>query len=199
MFKISKRGLAAIIAAVLIIVGFCMAKYAESGAGAVDVRRTEFLTSDGHRMSAKLYIPKNATAETPAPAILAAPGGNANLENLSDPCIELSRRGFVVMAFDPYTIGRSDSVDAPGNGAREAMKYMRSLAFVDNENIGAFGHSAGNPQKKQPGRTRKSRKIMQTPSLYSTWPQCQREAALFHAVPLHPRACGTGVNVIFLT
>lgn len=143
MSKLSRRGLAAIIAAVLITVGFCMAKYAESGAGMVDVRRTEFMTSDGHRMSAKLYIPENATADDPAPAILAAPGGNANLENLSDPCIELSRRGFVVMAFDPYTIGRSDSVSAPDNGAREAMKYMRSLAFVDNENIGAFGHSAG--------------------------------------------------------
>ena len=101
------------------------------------------MTTEGHELSAKIYIPKSASAENPAPAILAAPGGNASLENLTAVSSELSRRGYIVLAFDPYTIGRSDAVNTSDVGSAAALDYLMSLDIVDKEHIGAVGHSAG--------------------------------------------------------
>lgn len=139
---------AIIICLVLFVVGFSVASSSETAGGYVDVDRIDFVTDEGHKMSAKLYVPENATEETPAPGILAIPGGNANLENLSSVAIELSRRGYVVMAIDPYTIGRSEVVEEPDVGSRAAMDYLMSLNFVDETCIGAMGHSAGTGRAK---------------------------------------------------
>lgn len=62
---------------------------------------------------------------------------------MSSVAIELSRRGYVVMAVDPYTIGRSEIVNTPDVGSRAAMDYLMSMKFVDPHCIGAMGHSAG--------------------------------------------------------
>lgn len=132
-----------IISLVLFFGGFIMADRAQKDNGNVKVSRIDFITNEGIRMSAKIYIPKNASAQTPAPGILALPGGNACLENLSSITIELSRRGYVVMAIDPYTIGRSDESKTSDVGARDAMNYLCSLDFVDKTRLGAIGHSAG--------------------------------------------------------
>jgi len=132
-----------LLAAVLFFGGFGLAKNAETSGGTVEVTRIQFITNEGHEMSAKLYIPINATEETPAPGILALPGGNASLENLSAVAIELSRRGYVVMAIDPYTIGRSEIVTEPDVGSRAAMECLTALNFVDDQLLGAVGHSAG--------------------------------------------------------
>ena len=87
MKKLDKRLLAAILSAVLVIVGFTIAKGAETGGWTVKVDRINFTTDEGYEMSAKMYQPENATPETPAPGILAIPGGNASLENMSDVAI----------------------------------------------------------------------------------------------------------------
>lgn len=141
--KNKKNLLIIIIALCLYFCGFIMADKAQTDNGNVKVSRIDFTTNEGIRMSAKIYIPKNATAKTPAPGILALPGGNACLENLSSITIELSRRGYVVMAIDPYTIGRSDESKTADVGARDAMDYLCSLSFVDKNRLGAIGHSAG--------------------------------------------------------
>ena len=146
--KLDKKLLVAILALIILTAGFGIAKYAETGGGTVRVDRIEFVTNDGYEMSAKMYIPDNATPETPAPGILGLPGGNASLENLSGVCIELARRGYVVMAVDPYTIGRSDVVTRPDVGSRGAMAYLKELAFVDETRMGAVGHSAGSGRAK---------------------------------------------------
>ena len=100
------------------------------------MNRINFTTDEGYEMSAKMYQPENATPESPAPGILAIPGGNASLENMSDVAIELSRRGYVVMAIDPYTIGRSEIVNTPDVSSRSAMPYLMSLDFVDSDCMG---------------------------------------------------------------
>lgn len=141
--KISKRAIVAIVAAVMFFVGFTMASVASTAGGSVKVTRINYITEEGIEMSAKMYVPENATAETPAPGILAVPGGNASLENLSAIAIELSRRGYVVMAIDPYTIGRSEVVNTSDVGAGAALDYLMTLDYVDSDNIGAVGHSAG--------------------------------------------------------
>jgi cephalosporin-C deacetylase-like acetyl esterase len=43
-------------------------------AGGVDVQDVRFDTEGGQRLSALLYVPESATAETPAPAVLAVHG-----------------------------------------------------------------------------------------------------------------------------
>lgn len=146
--KLDKKLLMVLLALAVFVAGFGIAKYAETGGGRVRVDRIQFVTNDGYEMSAKLYIPENATPKTPAPGILGLPGGNASLENLSDVCIELSRRGYVVMAVDPYTIGRSDVVEQKDVGSRSAMAYLKSLDFVDETRLGAVGHSAGSGRAK---------------------------------------------------
>ena len=67
---------------------------------------------------------------------------------MSSVAIELSRRGYVVMAVDPYTIGRSEIVNTPDVGSRAAMDYLMSMKFVDPHCIGAMGHSAGTGRAK---------------------------------------------------
>lgn len=146
--RLDRRFWVIILALVLFITGFSVASYSETAGGTVRVDRVDFVTDEGYKMSAKLYIPDNATVETPAPGILTIPGGNANLENMSDVDIELSRRGYVVMAIDPYTIGRSEIVNTPDVGSRAAMDYLMSLNFVDSHCIGAMGHSAGTGRAK---------------------------------------------------
>ncbi len=148
LLRLDRRFWVIILALVLFVTGFSVASYSETAGGTVRVDRVDFVTDEGYKMSAKLYIPDNATVETPAPGILTIPGGNANLENMSDVDIELARRGYVVMAIDPYTIGRSEIVNTPDVGSRAAMDYLMSLNFVDSDCIGAMGHSAGTGRAK---------------------------------------------------
>lgn len=145
---LDRRLLVTLLALVLFVGGFSMASWSETAGGTVKVTRIQFVTDEGYEMSAKLYVPRNATADTPAPGILALPGGNASLENLSAVAIEVARRGYVVMAVDPYTIGRSEVVNTPDVGARAAMDYLTSMKFVDPSCIGAMGHSAGTGRAK---------------------------------------------------
>lgn len=146
--NLDRRILLILLSLVLFVSGFSIASFSETAGGRVDVQRIDFVTGEGYRMSAKMYIPDNASEETPAPGILALPGGNATLENLSSVAIELSRRGYVVMAVDPYTIGRSAIVTKPDVGSRAAMDYLMSMKFVDSSCIGAMGHSAGTGRAK---------------------------------------------------
>lgn len=141
--KLDRRIFCIALGVILFLASFTFASAIETSGGRVRVERLNLMTEEGYKLSAKIYIPDNATAETPAPAILAAPGGNASLENLTCVSVELSRRGYVVLAFDPYTIGRSDAVNTADVGSISAMKYLMSLDIVDKEHIGGVGHSAG--------------------------------------------------------
>lgn len=161
--NISKRLAIVLIALVLFFGGFGLAKGVTTAGGTVDVERVDFLTVDGYKMSAKIYIPETATVETPAPGIIMFPGGNANLENLSALNIELSRRGYVTMTVDPYTIGRSDVVGsdvAPDVGSRAAMDYFMSLKVVDSDCVGVAGHSAGSGRGQWAATTDPDKKVI---------------------------------------
>lgn len=106
--------------------------------------------SDG-QISMTTYIPKNATAETPAPCIIAAHGWNNSKEMQIQNFVELSKRGFVVVAVDLAGHGRSDAslTDESGWGKGNtecvlaATEYAMSLPYVDETKVGAVGHSAG--------------------------------------------------------
>ena len=132
------------IAVVLVLAGGTTAALTQSSGGSVEVRETAFVTSGGQRIAGTLYVPSTATAESPAPGILAVHGYlNSNEMQLAT-AIELSRRGYVVLAIDQTGHGSSDKPAFSGGfGGPAALGYLRSLDIVDPDNIGLTGHSLG--------------------------------------------------------
>ena len=62
------------IALVMIIIGGLLANLIQTDFGKVKIKDVRFTGSNGLTISALLYIPKTATAKTPAPGILAIHG-----------------------------------------------------------------------------------------------------------------------------
>jgi len=139
-----KRNTFLILAVALVVVAGIVGWLVQTDGGQVAVRDVRFIGANGTRMSALLYVPKSATAKTPAPGILAVHGYINSRETQSGFAIELARRGYVVLALDQTGHGYSDP-PAFGNGfgGPDGLKFLRSLDIVDKDNIGLEGHSMG--------------------------------------------------------
>ena len=95
-------------------------------------------------MSGLLYRPAGLDGARRAPAVLLSHGYINTREMQSPFAIELSRRGFVVLAMDMTGHGGSGgNVGAAGFGGPSALTFLRSQSFVDPEQIGLAGHSMG--------------------------------------------------------
>ena len=160
--KGKKRSLVLLaVALVLILVGSILAGVFNGGKGAVSVTRISF--DGGHgTLSGLLYMPKGASEENPRPAIVVTHGYLNSAEMQDANAIELSRRGFVVLALDQYDHGHSDLDDAVYTGEdffgmwlpfwmwsqHDAVAYMYEQPYVlkdeaGNGIIGVTGHSMG--------------------------------------------------------
>ncbi|MDF1522457.1 MAG: alpha/beta fold hydrolase [Trueperaceae bacterium] len=132
------------VALLLVFGGGAIGGLVQSDFGAVRVQDVRFPVADGRVMHAKLYRPNGATAEAPAPGVLAIHGYINTNETQSPYAIELARRGYVVLAVDQPGHGYSDPpAFAGGFGGPESLAYLRSLAFVDPEQVVLSGHSMG--------------------------------------------------------
>ncbi len=128
----------------LVLLGSLLASLVQTNFGTVEVRDVRFAGSNGLMMSGLLYIPEGATAETPAPGVVAIHGYINSRETQTGYAIEFARRGYVVLATDQTGHGYSDPpAFANGFGGPDALAYMRTLNFVDKDNIGLEGHSMG--------------------------------------------------------
>ncbi|MEJ5273695.1 MAG: alpha/beta fold hydrolase [Spirochaetota bacterium] len=128
----------------LILFGGILAYFVQTDFGNVKIRDLRFNGPNGSVMSALLYIPKNATSKTPAPAILVVHGYINSRETQDGFAIEYARRGYVVLAIDQTGHGFSDPpAFANGFGGPAGLMYLRSLDIVDKNNIGMEGHSMG--------------------------------------------------------
>jgi pimeloyl-ACP methyl ester carboxylesterase len=133
----------AIAGLVLILAGGVLA-YLTQTSGGIQVRDVRFAGAKGNTMSALLYIPPNATAQTPAPGILAVHGYINSRETQDGFAIEFARRGYVVLDLDQTGHGYSDGpAFANGFGGPDGLAHLRSLDIVDKNNIGLEGHSMG--------------------------------------------------------
>ena len=133
----------AIAGLVLILAGGLLA-YLTQTSGGIQVRDVRFAGAKGNTMSALLYIPPNATAQTPAPGILAVHGYINSRETQDGFAIEFARRGYVVLDLDQTGHGYSDGpAFANGFGGPDGLAHLRSLDIVDKNNIGLEGHSMG--------------------------------------------------------
>ena len=132
------------LAVALVLGGGVTAALTQSAGGTVDVRATQFVTGGGQRIAGTLYIPSTASAENPAPGVLAVHGYLNSHEMQLATAIELSRRGYVVLAIDQTGHGSSDNPSFSGGfGGPAALAYLRGLDIVDGDNIGLTGHSLG--------------------------------------------------------
>ncbi|MBK8025415.1 MAG: alpha/beta fold hydrolase [Chloroflexi bacterium] len=132
------------VALLLVLLGSLLASYVQTVGGTVEIKDVRFVGTNGTLMSALLYIPSGATAETPAPGILAVHGYINSRETQDGFAIEFARRGYVVLALDQTGHGFSDPpAFANGFGGPDGLRYLRSLDIVDPDNIGLEGHSMG--------------------------------------------------------
>ncbi|WP_029583760.1 S9 family peptidase [Bradyrhizobium sp. URHD0069] len=138
-----RRWSLAIAGLILILVGGWIAHRTQT-AGGIRIEDWRFAGSTGNTMSALVYIPPNATPDTPAPGILVVHGYINSRETQSGFAIEFARRGYVVVAIDQTGHGYSDPpAFANDFGGASGLATLRSLPFVDKNNIGLEGHSMG--------------------------------------------------------
>jgi len=133
----------AIAGLVLIVAGGWLAHLTQTSGG-IRIQDVRFKGAKGNTMGALLYIPPNASAQTPAPGILAVHGYINSRETQDGFAIEFAHRGYVVLALDQTGHGYSDPpAFANGFGGPDGLAYLRSLDIVDKNNIGLEGHSMG--------------------------------------------------------
>jgi pimeloyl-ACP methyl ester carboxylesterase len=118
----------------------------------VKVDKISFETERGE-LAGYLYTPRGVDEDNPVPAVILTHGYLNNSEMQEIGAIELSRRGYVVLAFDMYDHG--DSVwETPAafnffvRSVYDAVQYMYEQDYVlkdslGNAMIGVSGHSMG--------------------------------------------------------
>lgn len=139
-----------IVAIICMLAGSMLSHSALTSHGTVDVQSVEWVNENGASMHAVLYIPETASVENKVPAIVANHGFSSNSEAMHLHAIEMSRRGYVVIALDAYAHGASSYPDMTIEGGvindmgnYSAMQYLGRLPYVDTDSIGLIGHSMG--------------------------------------------------------
>ena len=116
--------------------------------GGIRIKEMSWESPSGHQLAAYLYIPQNATKDTPAPGVVTIEGWYNNKEMQDLYSIELARRGYVVLALDLHSHGDSESLSIAelydgAVGVDGAVQLIASLPYVDTARIGVTGHSSG--------------------------------------------------------
>ena len=133
-----------IVALVLMLGGSLLGSWINKGAGTATVQDIKIFGTNGYIISAYLYTPKSASAQNPAPGILAFHGLNNQKNYMANTALELARRGFVVLSADMTGHGFSNGANGENvYGGIDALNYLRSLPIVDKDNIGLVGMSQG--------------------------------------------------------
>ncbi|MEN6509197.1 MAG: alpha/beta fold hydrolase [Smithella sp.] len=170
--KASKSAVLIGIAILLVLTSVIGASVLQTSEGSVKVTDLKIETDQGI-LSMVMFKPNSATTENPAPAVIASHGMFNSKEMQDAVCVELSRRGVVVIAIDMFGHGLSDNADSPryvvnnegkyynvdsasfvdnkadatafnAHGMIEAVEYVwNNLNFVDHSRIGVTGHSMG--------------------------------------------------------
>jgi pimeloyl-ACP methyl ester carboxylesterase len=136
---------------VAIMVGsFVVASLVQRDFGRVHVTNVMYQNFNGIRIRAKLLRPVGATKADPMPGVVYIHGYQNNRETGDAYCIELARRGFVVLNIDAIGRGNSGMPNDPKDptfdktyGGLTSLKVLRSLPFVNPKSVGMLGHSLG--------------------------------------------------------
>ncbi|PWL85631.1 MAG: hypothetical protein DBY17_08630 [Oscillospiraceae bacterium] len=158
----TQKGIAKIVLAVCLAVSLVFSALIvgiDTTWGQVEVKLGKLVSDNGTTVNYKMYIPKTASAQDPAPALLYGVGGGDGVDAGRAFAIEASRRGFVVMSIDVPGNGLSESTSGvvrfdssnqavvaqedPTQCHEMAYEYLTSLPFVDSSRMVTGGHSMG--------------------------------------------------------
>ena len=145
MNKAKSKGTVKFFAACMIILMICSVLIwgFQSSWGDVKIKRIYLTGQDGTTISSLIYIPENATDETPAPVAVIFHGRSNHAHSNDTWSMELARRGYVVLSPDLQGGGESDpSVDRTVQ-AIAVTEYANSLSYVEKDKINLIGYSAG--------------------------------------------------------
>jgi len=127
-----------------------LASMTQEGFGRIAVSNVTYTNYNGIFIRAKLLKPLGASKSDPAPGIVYIHGYQNNRETSDAYCIELARRGLVVLEIDAIGRGNSGVPGEPDDpdfdptyGGKTSLAYLKSLPFVDTHKIGLMGHSLG--------------------------------------------------------
>lgn len=144
-----------VISVILILLGSIAAWGVNTSGNRVKVNRISFTTDSG-TLSGLLYMPKGISASNPGPTIVTTHGYLNSAEMQDETSIEMSRRGYVVLALDMYDHGHSKGsrehtgsfYDFWPTAVYDAVSYMYGQDYVlkdkyGNGVIAVSGHSMG--------------------------------------------------------
>lgn len=110
--------------------------------GDVTIKRIYVTGDDGTTISALVYIPKSATNETPAEAVMIFHGRSNQAHSNDTWSLELARRGYVVISPDLSGGGHSDVNDRSAQAIALAEQVI-TWDFINSDNLTLIGYSAG--------------------------------------------------------
>jgi pimeloyl-ACP methyl ester carboxylesterase len=146
----SKAVIVLIISLIVLIGAVVVAWLVQRDFGQVEVTNVRYENFNGIPVRAKLLRPVEATAGNPLPGAVYIHGYQNNRETSDAYCMEMARRGFVMLCID--AIGRGNSgipsdLDEPDfdetYGGKTSFEYLKTLPYVDAERAGMMGHSLG--------------------------------------------------------
>ena len=105
--KLNRYWIAWICCIAVMLASMSLAAAFQSDFGDIEVTRGAYTTDDGETITYKLYRPKTATAENPAPAVLLMHGYQNDKDTSGAFALELARRGIVALAMDSYGHGET--------------------------------------------------------------------------------------------
>lgn len=143
----------------VILLSSIMAFLLQTDFGKVRIIEVQLPTTNQQFSNGYLFVPQEASADNKLPVVITMHGSLNSKEMQDAACIELSRRGIIVLAIDGYEHGLSslgqvsegkDSESAGGSasqGSRGMIPWVEflysNLDYVDNTKIGVMGHSMG--------------------------------------------------------
>jgi len=146
-----------VLALVLIVAGGFLAGLFHTSFYSVKVQRIEFPTERG-TLTGLLYMPKGAGPQDPRPVIITTHGYLNSKEMQDAPAVEMSRRGYIVLAVDMYDHGDSRWAEPIPPGGHfgtfwiysqfDAAKYIYDQPYTKKDEAGnayvaVSGHSMG--------------------------------------------------------
>jgi len=147
--RLGKAGWVLAACLVVLVSAVVVASLVQRDGGRVQVTNVTYRNWNGIPVRAKLLRPEDAAPDNPLPGVVYIHGYQNNRETSDAYCIELARRGFVVLNIDAIGRGNSGIPNYPDSdfdvtyGARTSLEYLRRLPYVDAERTGMMGHSLG--------------------------------------------------------
>lgn len=135
---------------IILVSSVIIANLFQKDFGRISVTNITFKNYNGLTIRAKLLKPADISDGQKLPGIVYVHGYQSCRETSDPYCIELARRGFVVVNIDAIGRGNSDvalnSEDPDFDtsyGTKSSFEYLKNLPYVDKSRVGLMGHSLG--------------------------------------------------------